>query len=272
VTLGTSVDSVAPGGSVVLTGEGFRPGETVTFRAGTTVTDTVVAGATGTVTSTLRVPSDAALGALAVSAEGAGSGREAQASLAVRAPTETVLTVTPAEPVEGDEVVLTATVTGQDTDGTVTFQDGDPVARAAAVTLGTAAVTDGVATLTVPEGLAEGTHTLVAAFGRTDTAEASTSDPVTVTVAAAPVAAPAPGGGTPTPVPGAGTPGSGTPSTAPVGSVGSGSGTAGGSVTDRPGALAWTGAELGAAGLAALLLLTAGIATTVVARRRRRTE
>jgi hypothetical protein len=278
VTLGTSVDSVAPGGSVVLTGEGFRPGETVTFRAGKTVTDTVVAGATGTVTSTLQVASDAALGALAVSAEGSGSGREAQATIAVRAPTGTVLSVTPVAPTAGDEVVLTATVTGQDTDGTVTFRDGDPVARAAAVTLGTATVTDGVATLTLPTGLAAGTHTLVAAFGRTDTAEASTSDPVTVTVAAAPVATPtptptpAPGAGTPTPVPGAGTPGSGTPSTAPVGSVGPGSGTAGGSVTDRPGALAWTGAELGTAGLAALLLLTAGIATTVVARRRRRTE
>lgn len=87
VTLGSSARTVLRGGSVLLTGTGFRPGEAVTFRSGTTVIDTAVAGASGAVAGTLQVPADADLGALAVSALGAGSGREARGTVTVVAPT-----------------------------------------------------------------------------------------------------------------------------------------------------------------------------------------
>lgn len=83
VALGTSAAKVVRGGSVLLTGTGFRQGEGVTFRSGETVVDTAVAGSSGAVAGTLPIPADADLGALAVSAVGAGSGREARATVTV---------------------------------------------------------------------------------------------------------------------------------------------------------------------------------------------
>lgn len=90
VALGTSVTKVTSGTTgttVLLTGTGFRQGEGVTFRSGTPVIDTAVAGSSGAVAGTLQVPADADLGAITVSAVGAGSGREARATITVVAPT-----------------------------------------------------------------------------------------------------------------------------------------------------------------------------------------
>ncbi|WP_158614228.1 Ig-like domain-containing protein [Frondihabitans sp. PhB188] len=92
--------------------------------------------------------------------------------------TATATTVTAsANPVVGEPTTLTATVTPAPADGgLVTFKDGT-------TTLGTAPVTDGVATLKA--NLAEGAHSITAAYAG-DTASAdSTSTAKTVTVAPA---------------------------------------------------------------------------------------
>jgi predicted extracellular nuclease len=97
----------------------------------------------------------------------------------------TTLTVTPSSQVYGttEPATLTATVElgrGGDPVGSVRFESDGGV-------LGTAPVTDGVATLDLPTDLPAGAHQLTAAFVPADTGAAvgSTSDPVAFTVAKA---------------------------------------------------------------------------------------
>ena len=93
--------------------------------------------------------------------------------------TTTELRVQPTSAVAGDDVALTATVTGDGAAGAVEFFDG-------ATSLGTASVSGGHASKTV-NTLAVGQHSLAAKFEPTD-ANAftpSTSDPVVVTIASA---------------------------------------------------------------------------------------
>lgn len=244
---------VAPGSGVTLTATGYRSGESVAFRLGDLGLDPVVANTDGVATATITLEEETALGARAASAVGAGSGRVQETSVAVLSPTETSLAVAPGSALMvGASLTLTATVTGTETDGVVTFTDGGaPTARAdSATVLGTAEVVDGVATLTLDDGLTEGDHAIVASFARTEVAFASSSAALTVTIVAAPVE----GDGDPTPIPGSST------SPAPAGT-----GTADG---QRPSALAATGV----AGIGALALLatgTLGLGMLLAIRRRR---
>nr|WP_246397423.1 Ig-like domain-containing protein [Leifsonia aquatica] len=266
VPLETSAEDVAPGDSFTLRATGYRAGETVAFRYGATDLGTAVAEADGTASVVVPVAEDADLGPADARATGSGSGRTATVSVSVLAPTETTVTVSPAKPTAGQKVTFTATVTGRDTAGTIAFLDGGepasaPTAKASALVavaaaaaaptvLGEVEIVDGVATLTLPGGLAAGDHAITASFARTATASASTSDPITVTV-----------------VPAASTGGSGTDG---AGSVGSGAGT--GSASTGADALAETGSAIGLWLLAGVTVLLAGAGLLAVSRRRRIAE
>lgn len=100
------------------------------------------------------------------------------ASLVISADAETttMVTATPSSITVGDDVTLTATVTGESPTGDVEFFiDG--------VSVGSAAVADGQAELPVSD-LAVGTYEVTASYSGDDRNEPSESDPVTVTVAA----------------------------------------------------------------------------------------
>jgi trimeric autotransporter adhesin len=192
VPLATSAADIAPGGSVTLTGDGYRAGEAVAFTFGDDAQQ-VVADADGTAVATFDAATDSELGMRAASALGAGSARIATADVGVLAPTEISLGVDGAT-VAGAPITFVAKVTGDETDGTVVFTDGPTIpggtgrsARSALAggVLGTATVVDGVATLRLDEGLTEGAHSIVATFGRTDRASASSSEAITLTVVAA---------------------------------------------------------------------------------------
>lgn len=236
--LAASILEAAPGDEVAFTGSGFRVGEEVEFALGDAVVGTVVADRDGVAVFALALADDADLGAQVVRATGAGSARVQVTTLAVLAPTATTLALAPGSSlVAGGPLTFVATVSGAETDGTVTFTDGTE--------LGTAEVVDGVATLTLREGLAAGTYAVAAEFARTDVASASRSEELEVTIAAAPVP---------------GTPGSG----------GTGSGATGGTTPDW---LAVTGADgFGWMLLAAAGLLGTGGALLYVRRRRARVD
>lgn len=262
VPLTASAEDVAPGGAFTLSATGFRSGEAVAFRYGTTDLGTTVATADGTATVEVPIAEDADLGPADATATGSGSGRRATVTVSVLAPTETTLNATPQKPTAGEKVEFIATVSGRDTAGTVTFLDGDsasanPTARATAAlaaaptVLGEVEIVDGVATLTLPAGLAAGDHTVTASFARTATASASTSEPITVTVA------PAASTG--------GTDGSG-------GTGGSGTSVAGSGSATVSGSLAETGSAIGLWLLAAALVLLTGGGLLAVSRRRRIVE
>jgi hypothetical protein len=101
--------------------------------------------------------------------------------------TATALSVSPAAPVFGQPVTLTATVAVLTPgaglpSGTVTFRDvQDGVDRI----LGTAELSAGTAILGIPGGLAAGSHALTAAYGGDAGHAPSTSAGLTVTVRAA---------------------------------------------------------------------------------------
>jgi hypothetical protein len=173
--LSASVTEPAPGTSVKLSGSGFRAGESVSFSDGSTVLGTAVAGSDGTAAYVWAVPSDAVLGVHVVTATGAGSARTAEGETSVLAPTTTALAISPEAPSIKQPVTLTATVTGAD-EGSVQFLDGT-------VSLGTADVVEGTATLTVPSGFLAGAHNLSATYGQTGTANDSTSNVVAFTLA-----------------------------------------------------------------------------------------
>jgi large repetitive protein len=96
--------------------------------------------------------------------------------LVVKAPSTTGLAATPAAPVYGQAVQLTASVPSAAT-GSVQFLDG-------ATVLGTVAVNSGTAVLSVPS-LSAGAHSLAATYGGDTTYAGSTSSGVAVTVAKA---------------------------------------------------------------------------------------
>lgn len=90
------------------------------------------------------------------------------------APTTTTLTASTVSAQYGDPVTLTATVTPNDATGTVLFMSGS-------IVIGNAAVTNGVATLTIAS-LPGGTYTLAAFYQGDANYSASTSRPVALTI------------------------------------------------------------------------------------------
>ncbi|WP_435768309.1 Ig-like domain repeat protein [Nocardioides sp. SYSU DS0651] len=160
-----------PGDTITLSAGGFRPGESVTFTAKGLDPVAGVADAAGLASAPLPVPAGITRGTTAVRAVGAATRRTAEGEFAALDATTTSLGWSPDQIEIGKPVELIATVAGPDVDGEVEFLDGE-------TSLGSAPTVDGVATLTVPAFKA-GTHHLSAVFGRTETAQASTSNVVT---------------------------------------------------------------------------------------------
>src|SRR5690348_10957507 len=75
VTLRASSTNVAPGGGDVLTGAGFRAGETVTLSLDSTTLATAKASSTGTFTKTVTIPKTTVSGNHTLHAVGGTSGR-----------------------------------------------------------------------------------------------------------------------------------------------------------------------------------------------------
>jgi len=89
--------------------------------------------------------------------------------------TSTVLSVSPSQATAGQAVTLTATVTGFQPSGSVTFRDGS-------ITLGSAPLGNGTASLTVGS-LAAGSHNLSASYAGDVNNQASSSATVATTIA-----------------------------------------------------------------------------------------
>ena len=113
----------------------------------------------------------------ATQADQTGDPSSASGSVTITIPSTTAvsLAISPAAPKLGQAVTLTATTTGAVDATGVAFHDGT-------TSLGSATVTDGVATLTLPNGLGVGSHTLTATVAATDTTLASVSNAVTVMI------------------------------------------------------------------------------------------
>lgn len=196
--LAASATESAPGTELTLTATGYRAGELVLFTFADTEVGSVTADVDGTASVIVAIADDQPLGAQTARAVGAGSGRLQEAAIDVLAPTTTTLELVEGSSlIEGTALTFVATVEGAETAGTVTFTDGSsagggagtaaPTAVAGAL-LGTADVVDGVARLTLPDGLSAGSHSVIATFTRTSVAAESRSEALTFTVAAAPVA------------------------------------------------------------------------------------
>ncbi|SMQ74781.1 Ig-like domain (group 3) [Agreia sp. VKM Ac-1783] len=248
VALGTSASTVVPGGEVDLEATGFRSGEAVLFSFGDVAAGTVTADSEGKAHQTVKVAPDSVLGPIEVVARGAGSARDARATVSVLSPTTTTLTATPASATEGDEITFTANVTETlkavpgtpITSGSVQFFEGD-------VSIGTANVADGIATLRY-SGFGTGKHDVTARVAETATTAQSQSDPLSVEIAAK-TAPP-----TATPNPGVGN--------------NSNSDTASASASRGDGILAATGTNIAIWIALSVLVLGAGIGIRIVTRRR----
>jgi hypothetical protein len=173
--LAASATELAPEATLTVSAGGFRNGESVSFKDGTTVLGSAIANGVGAVTYDWVIPGDVTLGSHTIVATGAGSVRKASTEVDVLAPTTTALALAPEAPSIKQAVTLTATVAGADTVGSVEFFDGT-------TSLGSADAVEGVATLQVPAGFLAGAHSLSAKFGQTVTANDSTSNVVAFTL------------------------------------------------------------------------------------------
>ncbi len=172
--LGSSQPQPHAGDDLVLTGSGYRPGESVALSLDGTQVLTAIAAGDGTVTFPTAAPSG--LGQHRFVATGAGSLRTSQFEPYLRAPTSTSLAIAPATPVIKQSVTLTATVTGLASGAGVDFLDGT-------TSLGTAPVVNGVATLPVPAGFGVGAHSLSAVLSPTGETDGSSSGVIAFTLA-----------------------------------------------------------------------------------------
>ncbi|UIN30130.1 LPXTG cell wall anchor domain-containing protein [Microbacterium binotii] len=270
--LTASATELAPGAELTLTATGYRVGESVQFTFAGTEAATATAAADGTASATFTIADDQPLGSQTARAIGAGSARLQEATVDVLTPTTTTLSLAEGTSlVEGAELTFIAKIDGAATEGTVTFTDGGaagggagstaPTAAAGAL-LGSVEVVDGVARLTLPDGLSAGSHAVVAVFGRTAIAAESRSEPLTFTLAAAPVTEEPGTGGEPS-TPGTG----GEPSTPGTGGEQPITGAPAAAPADR-GDLALTGGEIASWALLAGGSLLALGAALLVARRR----
>lgn len=149
----------------------------VTFKDGETTLDTVILGqGSGSyTTSALTTGSHTITAEYETSnAKVAGSTSSLTQVVTGATPSSTALASSQNPSGYGQSVTFTATVTPSDATGTVTFKDG-------ATTLGTAAVTAGVATYSVST-LPVTTHSVAAQYGGDSTYMTSTSDAVAQTV------------------------------------------------------------------------------------------
>jgi hypothetical protein len=174
-SLSISDSTPAPGQTVTLTAAGYRAGEGVSFAVAGTAAGISVADGSGVATLAYPVAADAEYGPIALTSAGAGTGFTAHADATVKAETTTALALAPVAPRIKQPATLTATIGGPENAGTVEFFDGE-------TSLGIAPTVAGVATLDRPGGFLAGSHELTARFAATDTAQGSSSAPVTVTL------------------------------------------------------------------------------------------
>ncbi|MPV50225.1 LPXTG cell wall anchor domain-containing protein [Pseudactinotalea sp. HY160] len=188
-------ETVAPGGTVGVTGSGFAPGETVAVDLGEAMTLAGAEGGEGTVTADadggfayeLAIPADAVAGTYPVVATGAESQVPARAeivvALEVPGPVDTSVTLTAGSdaPVAGSSVTLTATVAPAEASGMIEILDGDEV-------VGTAPVSGGTASVDVTPATS-GEHSYTARFtpDDEDAFVPSTSAALVLTVGDAPI-------------------------------------------------------------------------------------
>ena len=157
--------TVEPGDTVHVSGTGFAPGESVSIRIDDEQPVIVKALDDGTVSADVVVPADAVDGVHPVIALGTESNIEARAEVQVETPkpaekTTVSLSTTAADPVAGESIPLTATVSPADAAGQVEFLEGDTVVGSATVTAGSATADVVVAR--------PGTHHYVARFTAAD--------------------------------------------------------------------------------------------------------
>src|SRR5690606_29745415 len=154
---------------------GMRAGESITFSAEGVEDVTVLADGQGVATAALELPGTIARGNLTVTATAAGTGRTSVGTTAVRDTSATTLSLSPSVPALREALALTATVTGGATAGTVEFFDGS-------TSLGTAPVTNGAATLSLP-GFGAGSHALRAVYAGSGVTTGSESQVLSFTLA-----------------------------------------------------------------------------------------
>lgn len=188
-TLASSANPAAPGQGVTLTAtvSGPSPTGTVTFLDGATVLGTGSLTGTGSTRTAMFIPGSWAPGAHAVTAQYAGDANHASsgsAPLAQVVQSASVVTIaSAANPATyGQSLVLTATVSGYQPGGSVSFSDGtNALGTAPLVVAGNTAT----ATLTV-NNVAVGDHRIVASYAGDTYNARSSSASLAQTVQAAP--------------------------------------------------------------------------------------
>jgi O-glycosyl hydrolase len=184
LVLAAAPNPAAAGASVTLTATisstGGVPSGSIQFFDGTTSlgTATLTSGVASLTVSTLSAGSTHALTASFAGSASFAASTSASVALVVNAAvTTTVLTATPNPAAAGANVVLTATVTstGGAPTGNVSFFDGT-------TNIGTAVLTNGVASLTVNTLSAGATHSLTASYAGTSSFATSTSGSVALVV------------------------------------------------------------------------------------------
>ncbi len=177
-TVSASPSSVAPGGTVTLTARvnGSNATGTVTFsEAGRSLGSSSLSNGVASIQTTFTSPGTHSVTAsYGGDANFAASTSSAIAVAVGQPPATTTLTVSPANPAFGQPVILTASLTPAAATGSVTFSEG-------ATTLGTATLSGGSASITVP-GLAVGSHAFTATYGG-DANNGGSSASASVTVA-----------------------------------------------------------------------------------------
>ncbi len=175
----TDTNTSTEGETVVLTAtiDGDSPTGTVEFFDGATSlgTATVVDGVAVLEVDDLPIGDRTITATYSGDSLNTGVGAASALDVTVLTDAEVVLTVSPERPGSGEQVVLTATIDGDDPSGTVDFFDGSTL-------LGTATVVDGVAQLTIG-GFSPGEHDVTAVYSGDDGNAGSASTEVGLAVA-----------------------------------------------------------------------------------------
>ena len=176
-TLATSDDSPLVGDEIALTATvtGDNPTGTVDFYDGATLLGTITLSGGE---AQLAIDSLTA-GAHSIHAVYSGNGANTGATtddveVSVRTTSAASVTVDDDNPVVGDEITFTATVTGNNPTGTVEFFDG-------ITSLGTATLDDGTASIST-SNLTAGAHSVTVQYGGDSLNTSDVSDPVSVMV------------------------------------------------------------------------------------------
>lgn len=265
----------APGASVTVNGTGFAPGETVTLKGTTPFGSlTVTAGADGSFTASIPVPTNAITGTYPVTVSAPSMSSTQTLAIRVATPlpgTSLALTAQANQVAAGTDIVLNVSATGTATGSVTIMENNAPVT--------TVALVGGQASVRISTTVAA-QRTFTAVLPSAMNYLGSTSNAVTVQVTSG--SAPNPGGGGSPSNPSPGNPGnSGNPGqgNSGQGNPGDGSGTNGGNANGQQpptnGALPSTGAVVSLGALVvggALVVVGLVLANRRVNRRKARSD